>query len=161
NRKTRKRWRCFLTSANPYASEKSYASSNLPFGTAGVAEVVRVAQFAPRYRRVTLTGARFREIGELNMHHCTARRVFPRPGTEAVVLPSFEADLETTFRHVTNYIGPLGEVTRVWTIRNLNCATGEADFDFFMRPGEGLGLDWAKRAVVGDRIGFMLTKSGG
>jgi NADPH-dependent ferric siderophore reductase len=150
-----------MAGANPYASEKSYASSNLPFGAAGVGEVVRIAQFAPRYRRVTLAGERFREIGELNEHTCTARLFFPSVGSEDVILPSFEADPETAFRHVTNYIGPIGEVTRVWTMRYLDRAKGEADFDFFMREGTGLGLDWAKRAKVGDRIGFMLTKSGG
>jgi NADPH-dependent ferric siderophore reductase len=150
-----------MASANPYASEKSYASSNLPFGAAGVAEVVRIAQFAPRYRRITLAGERFRDIAALDMHNCTARLFFPPAGAEEVVLPSFEADPETAFRHVTNYIGPIGEVTRVWTMRHLDRAKGEADFDFFMREGIGLGLDWAKRARVGDRIGFMLTKSGG
>jgi NADPH-dependent ferric siderophore reductase len=150
-----------MAAANPYASEKSYASSNLPFGAAGVGEVVRIAQFVPRYRRITLTCDRFGEIGELNSHTCTARLFFPRAGSEAVILPSFEADPETTFRHVTNYIGPIGEVTRVWTMRYLDRERGEADFDFFMREGSGLGLDWAKRAKVGDRIGLMLTKSGG
>ena len=150
-----------MSSANPYASGASYASSNLPFGAAGIAEVVNIAQFAPRYRRVTLASERFREIGELNSHTCTARLFFPSAGSEDVILPSFEADPETAFRHVTNYIGPIGEVTRVWTMRHLDRAKGEADFDFFLRAGTGLGLDWAKRAAIGDRIGFMLTKSGG
>jgi NADPH-dependent ferric siderophore reductase len=150
-----------MTDANPYASAKSYASSNLPFGAAGIARVVRIAMFAPRYRRITLAGDRFREIGELNTHSCTARLFFPPVGSEDVILPAFDTDPETAFRHVTNYIGPIGEVTRVWTMRHLDRATGEADFDFFMREGPGIGLDWAKRAAVGDRIGFMLTKSGG
>jgi NADPH-dependent ferric siderophore reductase len=146
---------------NPYAADKSYASSNLPFGAAGIAEVVRIDQFAPRYRRITLSGERFRDIEELNMHNCTARLFFPSPGSEDVILPSFEEDPETAFRQVTNYIGPIGEVTRVWTMRHLDQAAGEADFDFFMREGSGLGVDWARRAKVGDRIGYMLTKSGG
>src|SRR5579871_3105214 len=88
-----------MASANPYASERSYARSNLPFGAAGVAEVVRIAQFAPRYRRITLSGERFREIGELNPLTCTARLFFPRAGSESVILPSFEADPETAYRH--------------------------------------------------------------
>ena len=66
-----------MTSANPYTSEKSYASSNLPFGAAGIGEVVKIEQFAPRYRRFTLAGERFREIGELNAHTCTARLFLP------------------------------------------------------------------------------------
>jgi NADPH-dependent ferric siderophore reductase len=66
-----------------------------------------------------------------------------------------------SFRHVCKYIGPIGEVTRLWTIRNLDSTASEADFDFFIRPGSGLGLDWAKRAVIGDRIAFMLIKSTG
>ena len=150
-----------MTGANPYTANKSYASSNLPFGAAGIAEVVKIAPFAPRYRRITLASERFREIGALNVHNCTARLFFPPAGEEDVILPSFEADPETLFRHVTAYVGRIGEVTRTWTIRHLDLATGEGEFDFFLRQGSGLGLDWAKRAAVGDRIGFMLTKSGG
>jgi NADPH-dependent ferric siderophore reductase len=150
-----------MSAANPYSSERSYASSNLPFGTAGAGKVVRITQFAPRYRRITLASDRFREIGELNSHSCTVRLFFPPEGSDDVIVPSFETDPESTLRHVTSYIGPVGEVTRVWTMRHLDRETGEADFDFFMREGSGLGLDWAKRAKAGDRIGFMLTKSGG
>src|ERR1019366_1375105 len=98
--------------------DKSYDTSNLPFGAAGIARVVRISEFAPRYRRITLAGDRFREIGELKFTNCTARLFFPSPGSEDVILPSFEADPETAYRHVTNYIGPIGEITRVWTIRN-------------------------------------------
>jgi NADPH-dependent ferric siderophore reductase len=150
-----------MFAANPYSSEKSYASSNLPFGAAGAGKVVKITQFAPRYRRITLASDRFREIGELNSHSCTVRLFFPPEGSGDVILPSFETDPQTALRHVTSYIGPIGDVTRVWTMRHLNRETGEADFDFFMREGSGLGLDWAKRAKAGDRIGFMLTKSGG
>ena len=151
-----------LTNANPYASNRAYRSSNLPFGTTGVAEVLRTEQVAPRFRRITVAGELFGQVGALTPMNCTARLFFPRQGENDPMLPSFEGrDPEVVFRELTAYVGPIGQVIRTWTMRSIDHAGEEVDFDFFLREGRGIGLDWGKRAGPGDRIGVMLTKSGG
>jgi NADPH-dependent ferric siderophore reductase len=149
------------TTANPYAFNRAYRSSNLPFGTTGIAEVVGAELIAPRFRRITVAGALFREVGELTPINCTARLFFPLQGENDPLLPSFEgADPEVVFREITTYAGPAGQVIRTWTMRRLDPGANEVDFDFYLREGAGLGLDWGKRAQPGDRVGVMLTKSG-
>jgi NADPH-dependent ferric siderophore reductase len=151
-----------LTATNPYAANRAYRGSNLPFGSTGVAEVLRTEQVAPRFRRITVAGEVFGQVGELTPMNCTARLFFPRQGENDPMLPSFEGrDPEVVFREITAYVGPIGQVIRTWTMRSIDRARQEADFDFFLRDGTGLGLDWGKRAQPGDPVGVMLTKSGG
>jgi NADPH-dependent ferric siderophore reductase len=142
-----------VTRADPYAS------SNIPYGVIGLAEVVKAELVAPRLRRITLAGDRFRELGRLNPQNCTARLFFPFTIGEEPMLPSFDEDPERVLQQLTTYVGRIGEVIRTWTMRRLDLSADEVDLDFVLREGRGLGLEWGKQAERGDRVGFLLTQN--
>ncbi len=56
---------------------------------------------------------------------------------------------------VAEAAGPGSAVTRTYSLRSHDVATGAIAVDFVVHGDEGLAGPWAARAAVGDRIGFF------
>ncbi|MGI6851513.1 DUF2218 domain-containing protein [Mesorhizobium sp. 1B3] len=113
--------------------------------------VVRAAQVTPLMRRVTLQGKDLERFARNGLH---VRLLFPpRPGI-ATVWPVIGEDGRQAW--------PDGErpISRVYTIRRIDVATGEIDIDFVLHEGDAMpGAEFARNATPGDVVG--MTGPGG
>src|SRR3954454_23604798 len=115
---------------------------------ARVGEVVRVSRVTPHMIRVVLGGeglAGF-PVGEFTDHY--VKLLFPPPGAPYGV----PFDVEQVRAELPQEHWP---VTRTYTVRAWDPASGELTIDFVHHGDEGLAGPWAASARPGDRIQFF------
>lgn len=116
--------------------------------------VVRIADVTPRMRRITLAGNDLRRFASGGMH---VRLLFPKQRDKTPVWPTTGADGRPSW--------PDGEQRpeiRIYTIRSLDAAKGEADIDFVLHEGEHMpGARFAAEARPGDVVGMTGPGGGG
>lgn len=104
--------------------------------------VRRVDRVTPRLTRVTVG-----DVAGLD-HAGTDQNVMLYFYPDGVDLPDSLADARARWATVR----PL---TRTYTIRRYDPATGEIDFDFVLHDAPGPASDWAKSATPGDELVFV------
>ena len=112
---------------------------------ARVGEVVRTSRVTPHMIRVVLGGEGLAGFpaGEHTDHY--VKLLFPPPGAPYGVpfdVEQIRADLPQ----------PMWPVTRTYTVRDWDPASGELTIDFVYHGDEGLAGPWAASAAPGDRI---------
>ena len=130
----------------------SDAAAGRPAGrrtrTPRVAEVVRTSRVTPHMIRVVLGGdglAGF-PAGEFADHY--VKLLFPPPAAPYGV--PFDVE-QVRAEHAPE----LWPVTRTYTVRDWDPASGELTIDFVYHGDEGLAGPWAASAAPGDRIQFF------
>jgi NADPH-dependent ferric siderophore reductase len=115
---------------------------------ARVGEVVRTSRVTPHMIRVVLGGAGLAGFpaGEFADHY--VKLLFPPPAAPYGV----PFDVEQVRAEHPQELWP---VTRTYTVRDWDPASGELTIDFVYHGDEGLAGPWAASAVPGDRIQFF------
>src|SRR3954451_9492260 len=116
--------------------------------TPRVAEVVATSQLTPHMIRVVLGGDGLTGFpaGEFTDHY--VKLLFP-PADAPYGVP-YDVD-----RVRAELPAELWPVTRTYTVRAWDAATGELTIDFVWHGDEGLAGPWAAAAQPGDRIAFV------
>jgi NADPH-dependent ferric siderophore reductase len=112
------------------------------------AEVARTEWIAPSMVRVVLVGSDLATIPELDFTDHYVKMLFPPEGADYGWPFDPDALRETLPREHQ-------PVTRTYTIRSFDRASGELAIDFVVHGDEGVAGPWAAAAAPGDQIGFF------
>ncbi|MGW4116261.1 siderophore-interacting protein [Actinosynnema sp. NPDC004786] len=121
-----------------------------------VMEVVAVADLTPHLRRVTFRADGFADFRPTGPDECFGL-VMPPPGRPLTMPDEDRVNVRTAIRALPEADRP---DLRWYTVRAHRPEAREIDVDFVLHGDAGPGTRWARRAEVGQSVGFRAGNSG-